>query len=313
MLVSMDGPDESTAVETEAERPAQALAIEVRPHGSPVGAEVVGVDATVPPSRAVAALLKRAIAEHCFVVLRDQRLDEDQHVAFAAGFGDTDVPWLNAVELNTLARIDELPGRPGYTGAHPGVVYFFNGPEYRDEPEDGYLQGWHADMTHVQVSLPYALLHALEAPERGYETWFANQYLAYEHLDPETRREVDGLLITHSFQHVFPKLPPVVHPVILAHPLTGRRAIYGIPGSADAHPLGMTPKQGAALMAKLTAHLDTGALVHKHVWRTGDLVIWDNRCVLHRRGPQLKGQTRILRRVMAGDGDPHEVRKALMS
>ena len=289
------------------------MTIEVRPFDSPVGAEVVGVDATVPPSKELVRELRRAVGEHCFVLLRDQHLDEEQHVAFAAGFGDTDIPWLNAVELNTLARIHELPGRPGYTGALPGVVYFFNGPEYHDEPDDGYLQGWHADMTHVQVSLPYALLHAIEAPESGYETWFANQYLAYEHLDAETRERVDGLYITHSFHHVFPKLPPVVHPVILTHPITGRRSIFGIPGSADACPLGMDPVEGAELIARLTAHLDTDAFVHRHVWKSGDLIIWDNRCVLHRRGPQLKGQTRILRRVMAGTGSPLEVREALMS
>lgn len=286
--------------------------LELLPIEAPLGAEVTGVDASVPPTRAVVSYLKRALAEYGCVLLRGQQLEEAQHVAFAAGFGETVVPWLNAVEANTIARIKELPGRPAYTGAHPGSVYFFNGPQYRDKSDDGYLQGWHADMTHLQVPLPYALLNAIEAPDRGYETWFSNQFLAFEHLPEATRKRIDKLLITHSFQHVFANLPPVVHPVALTHPISGRRAIYGIPGVADARPLGVSRAEGDELMVELKAHLETNAFVYKHAWRTGDLMIWDNRCVLHRRGPQTPGQTRILRRIMAGDGDPSAQRQALM-
>lgn len=284
----------------------------VTPLDAAVGAEISGVDARHPPGREVMDALKRVIGEHGLIVLRDQVLTEEEHGRFAEAFGDTVVPWLNAVEQNTVAKMDELPGRPGYTGAYRGSVYFFNGPRYRDEPEDGYLQGWHADMTHLQVPLPYALLNAIEAPEQGYETWYSNQYSAYEDLSYETKKRVDDLLITHSFQHVFPRLPPVVHPVILTHPHSGRRCIYGIPGVADVHPLGLTKAEAAEVMESLTEHLETGRFVYRHEWRTGDLVVWDNRCVLHRRGPQMKGQTRILRRIMAGDGDAETVRKMLM-
>lgn len=285
--------------------------LEVRPMDAPACAEVAGVSASPPPSEEVVAELKRLIAEHGCIVIRDQHLTEEEHVAFAEAFGDANVPWLNAVELDTLARIKELPGRPGYTGARPGVVYFVNGPSYRDTPDDGYLQGWHADMTHLQVPLSYAVLNAVETPRYGYETWLSNQTLAYEALDDDTRARLEGLFITHSFQHVFPRLPPVVHPVALVHPLSGRRSIYGIPGVADACPLGMDATEGAALIEKLTAHLEPGTFTYKHTWRAGDLMIWDNRCVLHRRGPQAKGQTRILRRVMAGDGSPQQVRTLL--
>ena len=124
-----------------------ACELEVVALGAPLGVEVRGVDATRTPAPDVVAELRRLVAEHCCVLLREQSLTEDQHVAFVGAFGDTVIPWLHAVELNTLSRMNELPGRPGYTGAAPGVVYFFNGPQYRDEPEDGYLQGWHADMT----------------------------------------------------------------------------------------------------------------------------------------------------------------------
>lgn len=292
--------------------PIETSELGVIPFDAPLGAEIKGVDASQASRPEVVRCLKKAIADYGCVLIRNQELSEEQHVGFAGAFGDTVVPWLNAVELNTVARMDQLPGQPGYTGAHAGVVYFFNGPRYRDEPGDGYLQGWHADMTHLQVSLHYALLHAIEAPDRGYETWFSNQYLAYENLDGATKKRIDQLQITHSFRHVFPNLPSVVHPIVLTHPISRRRCIYGIPGSADACPLGVSAQEGAEIFQKLTAHLETEKFVYKHVWKTGDLMIWDNRCVLHRRGPQVKGETRILRRVMAGDGDPHAVRRALM-
>ena len=291
---------------------AQTPQLEVAALDAPLGVEVRGVDATRRPSPELARELRRLAAEHCCVLLRGQDLTEDQHVAFVAGFGETVVPWLHAVELDTLARMRELPGRPGYTGKVPGVVYFFNGPGYRDEPEDGYLQGWHADMTHVQVTLPLVFLNALEATGRGYETWLSNQYLAYERLDPATQTRVDPLLIPHSFRHVFPNLPAVLHPVILTHPLSRRRCIFGIPGSAEGCPVGMAPEEAAVLMPKLTAHLDDERFFYRHTWHKGDLLIWDNRCALHRRGPQVKGETRILRRVMAGDGVPEELRRGFM-
>lgn len=290
----------------------QSTAIDFRPIQERFGAEVSGIDAAAAASAELIRALRQLIAERSFVLLRGQSLTEAQHVAFAASFGDTTVPWLNAVELDTLSRIRELPGRPGYTGRDPGAVYFVNGPGYRDQPDDGYLQGWHADMTHLQVPLSYALLFALESPSWGYETWLSDQSAAYEALDPETKRQADSLQILHRFQHVFPRLPPVVHPIALAHPLTGRRSIYGIPGVADATPLGMDGEAAAGLMRRLTAHLEDERFIHRHSWRAGDLLIWDNRCVLHRRGPQAKGQTRILRRVMAGDGDPHAVRELLL-
>jgi taurine dioxygenase len=282
------------------------------PLAGPFGLEVHGIDATRAQPPAVVEELRRLVAEHCCLVLPGQDLSEEQHVAFVGLFGETVVPWLHAVELNTLARMKELPGRPGYTGKVPGVVYFMNGPEYRDEPEDNYLQGWHADMTHVQVSLPLVFLHCLAAPEYGYETWISNQYSGYEALDAETRALAEGLRVAHSFRHIFPNLPPVLHPVIQKHPLSGRRAIFGLPGSAEAVPVGLSSEAAKDLMAKLTAHLADERCIYRHRWRAGDVLVWDNRCALHRRGPQVKGQTRILRRCMASDGHAERLRAGLM-
>lgn len=284
--------------------------LEVVPFANSFGAEIHGVDASVPPAPETVERIKNEVATAGVVLLRNQDLrDEARQVAFAAAFGDTVVPWLHAEERNTFARRAEVGKRPAYSGEHPSCVYFVNGPEYWDNVDDGFVQDWHADLTYLQLPLDYSLGYSVQAPERGYETWFANQAAAYEALDPETRRRVDGLYVTHSFREAFPGLPPVVHPVALTHPRSGRKALYGMPGYAASCPLHMPRAEGEALMGRLTAHVDDDRFLYRHTWRTGDLLIWDNRCVVHRRGEQVKGQTRILRRVPAGDGDPQAVRK----
>lgn len=304
-----------------------ALELEVVPLAAPVGAEVKGLDAVMRPNSAVVDILKRTMADYGCILLRGQNLDEERHVAFAEALGKTVVPWLHSGELNTVARMRELPGKVIYTGAQPGVFYHVSASRYAENPRQRYMQGlrrllgralptgepgrraepdtrlWHADMTHLQAPIPYVSLHAVEAHEEGDQTWLCNQHLAYEHLDTATKQRVDQLSIKHSYRQLLPNLAPVVHPVVLTHPISQRRGIYGIPGFADDCPLGVSPEEGAQLMAKLTAHLETDAFVYKHSWRTGDLLIWDNRCVLHRRAPRPGGTSRILRRIMAGD-DP---------
>lgn len=286
--------------------------VEVVPFGVSPGAEIHGVDASVPPSADVVEAVKNAVATAGVVLLRRQALvDEARHVAFAEAFGDTVVPWLHGDERNSFARRAEVGKRPAYTGDHPSCVYFVNGPEYWDNVDDGFSQDWHADLSYLQIPLEYSFAYAVQAPEHGYETWFADQAAAYESLDAATRQRIDGLSIVHSFREAFANLPPVVHPVVLEHPRSGRRALYGMPGYAASAPLGVPQAEGEALMARLTAHVNDDRFLYKHTWRTGDLLVWDNRCVIHRRGDQIKGQTRILRRVPASDGDAQSLRKRI--
>lgn len=287
--------------------------VAVEPLDAPLGARVTGVDAGAAPDPELIATLRQAVTEHGVLVLRDQDLvDEDRQVAFSAAFGETSVPWLHLTEVDTFSRRSELPGRPYYTGVHPGCHYWVNGPGYWDNADDGLLQEWHSDLSYLQTPLPFSLLYALEAPDDGYQTWYRDQYAVYDGLDEATRRRVDDLVIPHTFQQSFPGLSPALHPVALVHPVSGRRCIYGIPGFADDLPIGVSEEEGRELMAKLTADIEAETHIYKHAWRKGDLLIWDNRCVTHRRGPQQQGQTRILRRTQAADGDAAELRRQLL-
>lgn len=287
--------------------------MQARPLEAPLGAEVIGLDASAEPSPEVVAFLKDALATYGVVVLRDQRLDdEDDQVRLSKAFGETVVPWLHAGERDTFSRRREISKRPAYTGRHPSCVYWVNSPDDWDNPDDGFAQDWHSDLSYLQIPLHYSFLYAITAPDRGYETWFADQYAAYDGLDEDTKRRIERLDIGHDFKSAFPKLPGVLHPLVQTHPRSGRKALYGIPGYARGVPVGMGEEEGEALMRRLVAHLDEDGPVYRHVWRTGDLLIWDNRCVMHRRGPQIRGETRVLRRTVAADGHTKEIREWLL-
>jgi taurine dioxygenase len=274
---------------------------------------VHGVDTAAPLSGTEIRELKKLVAEFGVVVLRDQNLDDEAlQVDFSNALGQTVVKWLHLGEENTFSRRDELPGRPFYSGEHPSCHYWANGPGYWDNSSDQLLQEWHADMSYLQTPLHYSILYALEAPDHGYETWFRNQTAVYESLDQETRKRTDRLSIAHDFQESFPRLSPALHPVAWKHPISGRRAIYGIPGFAAEAPVGLPPAEGKALIERINGDLDDDRFLYKHQWRKGDLVVWDNRCVIHRRGPQATGQVRILRRTQAADGGPEELRQQLL-
>ncbi len=279
--------------------------MKLKPLSAQLGTEVEDLDASRPPDRETVQLLKDALASSGLLVLRGQSLpDEALQVAFSSAFGKTEVREMGRGEdRNTYARLHELSPRPTYSGQSRSCNYFVNGPGFWEKTDDGLLQGWHSDLSYLKYPLPYSFLYAIEAPDEGYETWYSNQLTAYEHLDEATREAIDQLEILHSWKSNHPDRRPAAHPLVLAHPRTGQRAIYGVPGFGDATPLSAPGQDGEQLIKRVSAHLEQEQFVYKHVWRTGDLLIWDNRCVLHRRGPQIDGQTRILRRTQADDSD----------
>ncbi len=287
--------------------------IDVRPLDAPLGAEIVGIDVSVRPDNARVDDLKKALAEFGVLVFRDQNLEHERdQVAFSDAFGDSVVPWLHGGEQNTYRKIREISPRPAYTGEHPSCVYWVNGPDFYDRPNDGYAQDWHADLSYLQNPLWYSFLYAVEAPESGYQTWFNSQYAAFDSLDETARTKLEGCSISHEFKSAFPNLSGALHPVVRRHPRSGRNALFGIPGYIHGRPVGLPEEEWTQILSGIEARIEAERFLYKHEWRTGDLLVWDNRCVLHRRGPQLRGQTRILRRSVAGDGTAEDLRMRLL-
>ena len=169
-------------------------------------------------------------------------------------------------------------------------------------------EGWHTDSTYMPLAAKAGMLMALVIPPEGGETEFADMRAAYEALDPETQEQLEGLSAYHSlyrsqmragFTHKtdhfygFHDKGAPLRPVIKTHPETGRKSIYT--GRHAYGIVGMTEEESEALLTKLMADACQAPRTYKHSWEVGDLVVWDNRCVMHRARPYDTKHTRILR------------------
>jgi len=165
---------------------------------------------------------------------------------------------------------------------------------------------FHVDTSYVRRPPAYTALRAVRVPERGGATLFTNQYRAYETLPPEVRQRLAGRTIRHVVTGVTPgpgAETAAEHPVFRPHPLTGRTALYLSTPRRCAAISGMDAEEAAATVAFLFAHSTRADNVHRHAWRPGDVVLWDNGCVLHRGDHDGVVGDRVLHRGMvAGYG-----------
>lgn len=243
------------------------------------GAEITGVDLSQPLTPPLERAINDALLAHRIVVFRDQRLSAAQQHALTLSFGEIEgnVRRLPSGErlpvVHTVHNLDEH----GQPTAAPDAVGNYS---------------WHTDKSyHAEPSL-LTMLHALELPPDGGDTQFANAAAAYAALPEESKRAIAGLRVVHSWEASRRHLgltpveeetrerPPVVHPLVRTHPDTGEKALYL--GNHASHVVGMPEAEGSALLDRLLAHATEPRFVYSHRWRAGDLVIWDNRCLLHR-------------------------------
>jgi taurine dioxygenase len=271
--------------------------IEAQPIGPALGAEVLGLDAAAPLSPVALRRLQGLWHAHLVLVLRDQRLDEPALLAFSRQFGELDPPGPNPYgrsylpdypEINVVANV-EINGIPGNLGSSELV--------------------WHADMTYVEGPPRAGILHALEVPASGGNTYFANMYLAHERLPADLRRAIAGRVAIHDATYNSSGLmrkgcqpvqdprqaPGARHPLIRVHPATGRKCLF-LGRRRNSYILGLELAESEAILDALWAHATQADFVMSHAWRPGDLLIWDNRCTLHRRDAVDPQARRIMHR-----------------
>jgi taurine dioxygenase len=263
--------------------------------------EVHGIDAARIQDPATISALWSLLSRQTVLVLRNQSLTPGQHVAFSRQFGDLDVH---------IKRDFTLPG-------HPEVFVLSNIVENgRAIGVTNFAESWHADGTQATNPPVGALLYAVEVPPEGAETQFANMYTAYDELDDQTKQSIERLSAIHSYHalqaHLYPdkSLPDEVkaatpdrpQAIVRTHPATGLRSlllgaeiVVGIEGYPE--------PSGTSLMTRLLAHATQPRFVYTHKWRTGDLVMWDNRCTLHRVLPfdQQRFRRRMHRTTLVSD------------
>ncbi|HEX3862647.1 MAG TPA: TauD/TfdA family dioxygenase [Stellaceae bacterium] len=230
------------------------------------GASIAGFDLAQSLFPSAKAAILDALLAHHIVVFPDQSLTREQQFAFAANFGE----------------VEAHGGHRGEAKRY-GVAHVMSNLDADGKPMLRISQAanyhWHTDKPYHRAPPSLTMLHAVEMPPSGGDTEFANAALAYDALPDDTKRRIAGLRVV--FMPAFdPEGASVNHPLVRIHPETGRKALYL--GNHATHIAGLPAAESEALLAMLLEHATQRRFVYVHRWRVGDLVMWDNRCLLHR-------------------------------
>jgi taurine dioxygenase len=264
-----------------------------------LGSELCGLDLSKPLSESERLAIEEALDRHLVVVARDQRLSDPELLAFSANFGELDPPGPNPYgepfnkhfpEINVISNVIEN-GRPiGGLGAGEAV--------------------WHADMTYVEVPPKAAVLHALEIPsEGGGNTYFADMFAAYEALPRELKQAVEGKRCVHDasrnsaglLRKGYSEVRDVretvgaTHPIVRTDPRSGRRGLF-LGRRPNSYVVGLQIAESEALLDAIWAHATQSRFTMCHTWRVGDLLMWNNPAVLHRRDSFDENARRVMHR-----------------
>jgi len=272
-------------------------------------AEVSGVDLTQSFGAELLTEIQEAFAQHAVLLFRDQAFDDVSQIAFTSRIGP--------LERNIGGTLSSTK----FGNEHPEISKLSNvGSDGKtfEKGSDGaeFLKGnssWHTDSSFKVIPALGSALSARVVPPKGGETQYCDMRAAYDALDGETKTLIEKSTAVHSFLYSSGKisaniltdeekeaLPPVEHPMVRIHPQTKRRAIYA--GRHASHILGMPEAEGRSLIAKLNNFATQPEFVHTHKWQANDLVMWDNRMVMHRGRPYEARYKRIMHRTtIAGE------------
>jgi taurine dioxygenase len=274
-----------------------ALDYTVTPVTRHTGAEIRGLDLRDVSDEATAQKLRRILADKGMIVFRDQHLDAPAFQRAGEIFGEI-MPQL-------LARFT-LPEYPlvGFVSSEdtdkPGGTRIVRGEQY------------HTDHSNIPAPPAYTSLCAVTLPGEGGDTQFVNALDAYDDLPEETKRRIDGLKVLHVFkssrsprkkavltEEEKKKIPETVQPLVLVHPVSGRKGLYLNTAHME-RIIGMQDEEAFALIDMLMKHVTQPKYEYRHKWRDGDMVIWDNRTVLHQANGDydVSKEKRFLYRIM---------------
>ena len=271
--------------------------------GGHMAVSVDGVDLRVPLDARQSLRLRGALLENLVLCIRGQSIGPGAFLAAIATFGTP--------QLRT-----EIPHVPGF----PAVTTLSS--EDRDIKGDGkrLIAGaqWHSDDSFMAEPSALTALYGIVVPPTGGDTQFANMYAAYEALPAATRQRLGGLKVVHMMKparddigrtrsiaaDILAQRPPSIHPLVRTHPETRRKALYISRNRMD-HIVGMERAEGHRLIDELVAHATQPAFTYRHTWRQGDIVIWDNRCLMHKaNGDYPEGARRFMQRIIVAGSEP---------
>jgi len=263
------------------------MAISIHPFDSALGAEVRGIDLSRPTDGDGFAIVREAHEEHSVLLFRDQELTPEQHIDFSRGLGK--------LEIHVLGQWRHPE--------HPEILIVSN-----IKDEDRYIgvphagRYWHTDLSYMVAPSRGSLLYAIEIPEQNGralgDTRFTSSVTAYEALPEDSKERIADLSATFSLAHHRSKLmadgasedrltadqeamaPVAVHKIVQQHPLTGRKCLFVNEGHT-VEILDLPQDEGRELLDMLCRHATKPEFVHRHRWRVGDLLMWDNLATQH--------------------------------
>lgn len=265
--------------------------MDIKPLTGGLGAEILGADVTRAADQdAIAA----AFAEHSVIVIRDQNVTPEDHLTFAQRFGP----------INVNRFFKPVDG-------HPEIATVLK----EKDQTAAVGEGWHTDHSYDDIPAMGSILRALELPPYGGDTLFVSMGAAYEALSPTMRGFLDGLWAVHSSRHVFgasirdseaartgrlsnaeAAIQDARHPVVITHPLSGRRGLYVNPVFTT-HIEGLTPDESEALLKMLYTHCQQPEFQCRVRWQVGDITMWDNRATWHKAVNDYHGHRRLMHRI----------------
>jgi alpha-ketoglutarate-dependent 2,4-dichlorophenoxyacetate dioxygenase len=243
-----------------------------------IGAEIRGVDLGRVDDEAFRRIYQ-AWLEHLLLVFPEQSITDEEQVAFARRFGDLEIH----------------RSREHRSSRHPEIYRVSNLDEHgnimpRESKGWRYMNLtwlWHTDSSFCEVPSMGSILHGIEVPPEGGDTLFANMYAVYDALEDGMKERIRGLRVWHSHDQVlshdqklksasedYTELPPVTHPLVRLHPVTGRLSLFLSPHTMERIE-GLTEDEGRTLLDELTALATQDRFVYRHQWRTDDVIFWD--------------------------------------
>jgi taurine dioxygenase len=277
--------------------------VQIAPMTDHTGAEVRGLDLSAPVPDSIRTALYDAFVRHHVLAIRGQNLSPAELVQAVSLFGEI------FLQHNTRFALPDCPQ----------IHYLSNQDSFPDGKRYIPGEGWHTDHSNDTRPPKATILHAVKLPSAGGDTQFANMAAAYDALDNATQLRIAPLIGIHVYQssHSTRKLMglseanrervpnAVLHPVVRTHPDSGIKSIYINPIRIEGI-LGLDHKEALPLLVELLEHSTQARFQYRHAWQPGDLVIWDNRCLLHKaNGDYDMNEERYLYRVMLKGDVPH--------
>lgn len=278
------------------------MTITVKARHPALGAEIRGIDMRLPMDSETLRLVSDAWMKHLVLVFPDQRITDREHVTFTRHFGDAEIFHQTSLHLRS-DRVAEI-----FLVSNVDEDGRLMRPSEPSQKQLSSSQQWHTDSSYRPLPSMGSLLHGIEISRTGGITQFINMYMVYDDLPESLRRDVEGRRARHDFGMLHrvvgstkptaeeqAAMPPVWHPMVRRHPVTGRKSLYISSIYNDAVE-GMDETAACRLIADLTAFAAQPKYMYRHEWEPDDVLMWDNRCTVHAVTPHDPNERRVMHR-----------------